>query len=209
MDALPNASTRLDDPLPIRVAMPPGSDRGALIDLAMLYQCGTVSGPVFDAAIRLAYLWDAAKARNGGRRIYATRPKALRDDRNRLIDTAGRLITGPDPAAPFPQRRMVPTDKPAVNWRDSRAVWTGEERNPAADHVPELDRRDLLRLFYGDDAPTGGAAERDAVRLVRGMLREHFETTGFVVLEERTRSAPGGREFEAVRILQPRPDGGE
>ena len=56
VDALPNATTKLDDPLPLRVAMPPGSDRGALIALAMLYQCGTVSGPVFDAAIRLAYL---------------------------------------------------------------------------------------------------------------------------------------------------------
>ena len=206
VDALPNATTKLDDPLPLRVAMPPGSDRGALIALAMLYQCGTVSGPVFDAAIRLAYLWDAAKARNGSRRIYATRPAALRDDRGRLTDAAGKVLTGPDPSLPYRARARAAADKPAVSWRDSRAVWTGEERNPAADYVPELDRRDLLRLFYGDDAPADSAVERRAIQEVRRMLREHFEAPGFVVLEERTRAAPGGREFEAVRILQPRPE---
>ena len=118
VDALPNATTKLDDPLPIRVAMPPGSDRGALIALAMLYQCGTVSGPVFDTAIRLAYLWDAAKARNGSRRIYATRPAALRDDRGRLTDAAGKVLTGPDPSAPYAERRKVPADRPVSNWRD-------------------------------------------------------------------------------------------
>ena len=85
-------------------------------------------------------------------------------------------------------------------------MWTGEERNPAADYVPELDRRDLIRLFYGDDAPADSAVERRAIQEVRRMLREHFEAPGFVVLEERTRAAPGGREFEAVRILQPRPE---
>ena len=206
VDALPNATTKLDDPLPLRVAMPPGSDRGALIALAMLYQCGTVSGPVFDAAIRLAYLWDAAKARNGSRRIYAMRPKVLRDGRGRLTDAAGKVLTGPDPSLPYRERARAAADKPAVSWRDSRAVWTGEERNPAADYVPELDRRDLLRLFYGDDAPADSAAERRAIQEVRRMLREHFEAPGFVVLEERTRAAPGGREFEAVRILQPRPE---
>ena len=205
VDALPNATTKLDDPLPLRVAMPPGSDRGALITLAMLYQCGTVSGPVFDAAIRLAYLWDTAKARNGSRRIYATRPAALRDDRGRLTDAAGKVLTGPDPSAPYAERRKVPADRPVSNWRDSRAVWAGEERNPAAEHVPELDRRDLLRLFYGDDAPVGAdpVTLAKATHETRRMLRKHF--AGFVVLEERTR----GRELEAVRILQPRPDGDE
>ena len=42
-----------------------------------------------------------------------------------------------------------------------------------------------------------------ATHETRRMLRKHF--AGFVVLEERTR----GRELEAVRILQPRPDGDE
>ena len=173
--------------------------------LAMLYQCGTVSGPVFDAAIRLAYLWDAAKARNGSRRIYATRPAALRDDRGRLTDAAGKVLTGPDPSLPYRERARAAADKPAVSWRDSRAVWAGEERNPAAEHVPELDRRDLLRLFYGDDAPVGAdpVTLAKATHETRRMLRKHF--AGFVVLEERTR----GRDLEAIRILQPRPDGDE
>ena len=170
-----------------------------------MFPSHTVSGPVFDAAIRLAYLWDAAKARNGGRRIYATRPAALRDDRGRLTDAAGKVLTGPDPSAPYTERRKVPAARPVSNWRDSRAVWAGEERNPAAEHVPELDRRDLLRLFYGDDAPVGAdpVTLAKATHETRRMLRKHF--AGFVVLEERTR----GRELEAVRILQPRPDGDE
>ena len=70
---------------------------------------------------------------------------------------------------------------------------------------PELDRRDLLRLFYGDDAPVGAdpVTLAKATHETRRMLRKHF--AGFVVLEERTR----GRELEAIRILQPRPDGDE
>lgn len=204
VEALPNETTKLDDPLPIRVAMPEGSDRGALIVLAMLYRCGTVSGPVFDAAIRLAYLWDAANRHNGGRRIYATRPRVLRDERCRLTDVAGKLLTGPDPALPWKDRRKIPADRPAVSWNDSRAVHVGIERNPAANKVPELDRRDLLRLFYGDEAPVDGVPAREALKQTRRMLRDHFEEPRFAVLEERFR----GREFEAVRILQSRPSGG-
>ena len=200
VEALPEASTRLDDPLPIRVAMPPGSEHGALIDKRRMYAAGGVSGPVLDACIRLAYLWDAAKVKTGGRRIYATRPRVLRDDRGRLTDAAGRLITGPDPALSWDRRRKVPADRPAMNWRDSRAVVVGEERSPAADHVPELDRRDLVRLFHGD-IETDGARLRMLTFEARRMLREHFEEPGYVVVEERLR----GREFEAVRILEPRP----
>lgn len=65
MDALPTKSTWLDGPLPMRVAMPPGSDRGALIDLAMLYHCRTVSGPVF--ASRVSGRVDSASMRPGQR----------------------------------------------------------------------------------------------------------------------------------------------
>ena len=201
VDALPDASTRLDDPLPLRVAMPPGSDRGALIDLPKMYKAGTVSGPVFDAWIRLAYLWDAAKGRNGGKRVYVTRLKVRRDDRDRLIDAAGNIIAGPDPARPWRERRGVPADKPVMSWRDSRAVVVGEERNPVADRVPELDRRDLVRLFHGDTFNGEGEALRKAAHEARRMLMAHIKSPGYVMVEERTK----GKELEAVRILEPRP----
>ena len=133
------------------------------------------------------------------------RYRVRRAGRGRLTDAAGKVLTGPAPSLPYRARARAAADKPAVSWRDSRAVWAGEERNPAAEHVPELDRRDLLRLFYGDDAPVGAdpVTLAKATHETRRMLRKHF--AGFVVLEERTR----GRELEAIRILQPRPDGDE
>ena len=204
VDALPTLTTKLDDPLPIRVQLPPGSQRGALIDIEMMTHAGTISGPVFNASIRLAYVWDEAKGKNGGHRIYATRPAVLRNRKGHIVDSQNQPILGPDPMLPKIERSKVPSDRPATNWNDSRAVHLDhDERNPAADKVPALDRADLLRLFYGDEPlPSTKDKMRRKVSDAKSLLERHFEEPGHVVLEELLTE---GGYFQAVRILQKRP----
>ncbi|MCY4590782.1 MAG: hypothetical protein OXE86_09540 [Alphaproteobacteria bacterium] len=50
--------------------------------------------PAFDGALTLATLWDRAKAANGGFRIYATRPRALRNGQGHLTRADGSVILG-------------------------------------------------------------------------------------------------------------------
>jgi len=180
--ARPTEQTPLDAPLPFRVRLPKGSDRGPLIQLHVLYGCGTISEPVFDAWIRLAYMWDLVKRNHGGRRVYATRPQVLRDEHGRLIDASGELITGPDPAHPASwrykagrgRRQGTRGGNRILSWRDSRAVRTGkEERSPAADHVPVLKRTDIHRLLYGAEPVTPGR-----VKAARRIIDRHFEGAG-------------------------------
>ena len=187
--------TKLDELLPFRVRLPPGSDRGPMIQLGILYRCGTVSEPVFDAWIRLAYVWDLAKRNNGGRRVYATRPKVMRDeDRGWLIDESNEVIRGPDPVLPASKRRKVPRARPAVNWRDSRAVRTGtDERSPAADRVPVFNNDGILRLLYGAEARP---MTRERVKAARRIIRHQFARTKYVEIE------PVGKQ--GMRLLQPR-----
>ena len=193
--ARPTAETKLDELLPFRVRLPPGSDRGPMIQLGILYRCGTVSEPVFDAWIRLAYVWDLAKRNNGGRRVYATRPKVMRDeDRGWLIDESNEVIRGPDPVLPASKRRKVPRARPAVNWRDSRAVRTGtDERSPAADRVPVFNNDAILRLLYGAEARP---MTRERVKAARRIIRHQFARTKYVEIE------PVGKQ--GMRLLQPR-----
>ena len=64
----------------IQIEVPELSNRGPSLNFAGLIADGRISDPAFDLWLSLAYLWDDAKARNGGFRVYATRPKALRNE---------------------------------------------------------------------------------------------------------------------------------
>ena len=66
------------------------SMNGALIGIEPLRLYGAQSAPKFRAWGRLAYLWDAAKIRNGGKRIYATVPEVLRNADGYLVNAKGR-----------------------------------------------------------------------------------------------------------------------
>ena len=144
---------------------------------------GIVSAPAWRSTIRLAYLWDEAKLRNHGARVYATRPVVARG--------AGGVILGDDGKPLRDHHGATVTD-----WSDRRAVVlsangkpAGEdnppayERNPAADRVPELDPDDLIRLAFDDnlDLPTG--TRRKRLYEARKALRAK-EDAGDVVIEE-------------------------
>ena len=70
----------------IQLEVPELSDRGPSLDFPGLVADGRISDPAFDLWLSPAYLWDAAKARNGSFRVYATRPKARRDVQGYLVE---------------------------------------------------------------------------------------------------------------------------
>ena len=93
----------------------------------------THSDPAFDLRLSLAWLWDSVKARNGGHRIYATRPRVERTADGVILDRKGRPVI----------RR---NGRPVKDWSDRRAcpIYTPEgrqliERHPEANRVPVLD----------------------------------------------------------------------
>ena len=191
--ALPTAATRPDDPATFRVEHLPGSGHGPMIDRDALRRWGLASAPAWRSFLRLAYVWDKAKATNNGARIYATRPVVARGP--------GGVILGADDKPLRDRRRAVVTD-----WSDRRAVRLGAdgkpagagnppayERNPAADRVPALGPDDLIRLAFDGDLDTN---RRKRLHLARKVAAA-FEADGSVVVEA---------DGEGLRLIERRPD---
>ncbi len=154
----------------IELRLPEDCDRGPRINRPQLQEAGRVSDPAFDLWLGLAYLWDEAKMSNGGRRVYATRPKAKRDKDGCLIDAHGRRILRADGSL-------------VRDWRHARAVLDGFERHPHADKVPWLDTKQIRRLAYGgaDSGQTKQQRSRE-LRTTLKLLRKH-EREGRIVIE--------------------------
>ena len=119
----------LDSPLRLDIALPEDCDHGAALPWRPLIAAGVKSDPAFDLVVGLAYLWDRAKAKNGGYRVYATRPKARRNAANRhLLDADGNIITART-ATPIRKRdgtlAWPPGNVPVSDWRHPAAVIEG------------------------------------------------------------------------------------
>ena len=197
--ALPTPATRPDDLAVFRIEHLPGSERGPLIDRDALRRWGTVSAPAWRAYLRLAYLWDAAKARNGGARIYAKRRVVAR-----LAGPSSPPV-GPD-GKPFRDRR----DAVVTDWSDPRAVILGAdgkpagadnppayERNPRADRLPLLGPDDLIRLGFDGDM---GLNRRKRLHMARKALAA-MEAAGQIVREP---DGHGGERIIEARRPDPR-----
>ena len=90
---MPEDLTKLDDVLPLIIRYPDGvQGNGPMIDVYRMRRYGLVSASKWRAWIRLHYLWDAAKQRNGGHAIYATIPKVKRNEQGYLLDAKGNII---------------------------------------------------------------------------------------------------------------------
>ena len=191
VDDLPTEATALDDAVRFHVRHLPGSDRGPMIDRSSARRWGVVSAPVWRATIRLAYLWDEAKRRNNGARVYATRPRALRGPDGVLLGDDGK---------PLRDRRGATVK----DWSDRRTVLLGDdgnpaagkppalERNPAADRVPMLGPDDQARLAFTDQLPDNANTRRRWVQMGRAALRAK-EAAGEVVIE---------RDHDGWRVVQ-------
>ena len=173
--AIPTLNTRLDDPLPLLVRLPDGMPgNGPMINVTIMRLLGVQSAAQFRAWIKLAYIWDDAKRKNGGFPIYTDRPTVLRNNRGQAIDLKGKLI-------------------PKGNWNHPHAVHTGDrEDNPAAERAPVLNDDDLIRLFF-DDKPVSAERHRGRLKTAKQEL-EDMIAKGYVIV----RQLPKG-----VRILEP------
>ena len=203
VDSLPTMDIRPDDPLTFTVRMPDGMNttNGALIGIEPLRIYGAQSAPKFRAWVRLAYLWDKAKIRNGGKRIYATIPEVLRDSDRHITDAQGqKILTGElyrKNGWKFRQGNL-----PQTAWYHPLAIRTGKLiRNPQADNVPVLSDSDMVKLFY-DHKERRGVAFRSALLEARKHAKEMHED-GTVALEcdqinEKT-------SVKGWRILEPHP----
>ena len=201
--ALPKQNTKLDDPLPLLVRMPDSvKGNGAAINVKLLEKYGATSAPKFRAVIRLAYLWDEAKIRSGGFRIYATRPQVLRNDAGYITDEKGEVIQTGKLYHTDQGWRFKQGDIPQTAWYHPLAVRVGEERNPEADKVPVLDSTDSVHLFYDDKPGAPSTIRKRKHKAVEYARQMHDE--GDVVLEEDVVCEKTGKR--GCRILEPRPE---
>ena len=128
---------KLNSKVIIQIELPSGSDHGPAVDKPNLIKAGTVSDPAFDLELGLAYLWDDAKRHNGGYRIHATRPEALRNNKGHIVDKAGNVKTERNGSL-------------STRWNHPQVVLTGrQERHPQANKVRVLTRAERHRLAYG------------------------------------------------------------
>ena len=167
---LPTATVRLDDELEFLVRYLPGSERGPLVDRPQLRLQGLASAPRWRLYLRLAYLWDEAKGRNGGHRIYASRPVVNRDPEGHILDQHGK--------------RVFERGAPTRNGHHPRAVriYEGDrlltEPSPRVDRLPELGPDDLARLAFDEHLTPSN--RRSRARDARKALRA-LETASLVV----------------------------
>ena len=166
---LPRHDTQLDDQVMVRVITLPNSDRGPMIDTETLWELGAKGSVPWRMWIRLAYLWDDVKRRNGSYRVYATRPEVRRGPSGVILDKNGAPV-------------LKKGDRPVFDWSDSRAIRTGEqERHPQADRVPVLNMVDLALLGF-DNAPVSDATLRVRAKKTRDWLIE-MKRLNLVALE--------------------------
>ena len=191
VNPLPAHDADLDDLFGIHLEHLPASDRGPLIDRYNLRLFGLQSAPAWRSFLRMAYLWDAAKARNGGFRIHATRPAVKRGRGGVILDAEEKPV-------------LKRGGEPVTDWSDVRAVLLYNaqgkpivERNPQADKVPMLDLDDLARLGFDDK--TDKSNRRRRTQLTRDALTS-MERQGAVVLE---------KNGEGWRVLEPAPPGAD
>lgn len=180
----------LDSELILNIALPPGSGHGPMIDTQLLAAQGRVSDPAFDLQIALAYLWDEAKRRNAGQRVYATRPEVRRDKSGLIIDRNGAPI-------------LDGKGRPTTDWSHPDAIRTGRlEPNPAVKHVPALDKNQRRELAYSPYLRADNSIAPKNPQRIRterantNKLLLALETQGIIVIE---------RAGDDWRIIQPNP----
>ena len=160
----------MDDEVIIEIRLPEGSDRGPAIDKQALVEAGTISDPAFDLQLGLAYLWDDAKRRNGGFRIYATRPEVLRNTQGHCTDTAEQVI--------------LVNGKPTTRWDTPDAVRTGRhERNPQADRVQVLSREKRWKMAFRRHRTQISKTQKSNEMKKTDQLFSTLEDTGQIMIE--------------------------
>ena len=178
------------------------TNNGALIGIEPLRIYGAQSAPKFRAWVRLAYLWDAAQIRNGGRRIYATIPEVLKDSDDHITDAQGQKILTGELYNTKNGWKFRQGNLPQKAWYHPLAIRTGKKiRNPQADKVPVLSNSDMVKLFY-DHSERKGTIFTSCLELAKEHARKMHED-GTVVFEEDQVNEK--TKVKGWRILEPHP----
>ena len=201
VDALPNMETKSNDPLPFTIKLPEGMEvaNGAMVGLHPLRLYGANSAPKFRAWIRLAYIWDKAKIKNGGYRIYATRAQVKRSAEGYLLNQNDELIRSGDPYKSRSGWKVKPGNLLQKAWYHPHAERIGVERNPTADKMPMLSDTDLVHLFYDDNSINKSAFWKRLHDAKKHTLE--MEKDGYIVVEQNVID-PNTRR-KGWRILEP------
>ena len=202
VDSLPTMDIKPDDRLTFTIRMPDGlnTGNGALIGIEPLREYGAQSAPKFRAWVRLAYLWDAAKVKNGGKRIYATIPEVLRNSDGYLMDAKGEVLLTGDPYSTQGGWKFRNGQMPQTAWYHPLAIHTGRQiRNPQADKVPVLSRSDMVKLFYDHTQRTENAFRKDLSEAIR-FAREMQDEGRIVIEDDQIHTKTGEKGW---RILEP------
>lgn len=175
----------LDSEVIIQIELPAGSDHGPQVNTKALTAAGVISDPAFDLELGLAYLWDEAKAKNGGHRIYATRPEVVRNEHGHIV-ARGKVV--------FEKGR------PSTRWNHPQAVRTGQqERHPQADKVRVLTRDNRRFLAYGPPHNRRQSQLSNDRRTVDRLL-ENLERAGRIAIERNASDPRTGKK--GWRILE-------
>ena len=182
--ALPEEITELDDLLPMVIRYPDGIEgHGPMIDVPRLRQYGLESAPKWRAWIRLHYLWDTAKQKNGGHPIYATRPEVMRNKQGYITRANGEVITSGDIyRTKKGKRRAKAGNIPRNEWHHPEAISTGHERNPTCDKIPVLTDEQLVMLFYDGREVDQATMRRRKSDSIKSLL--DMEEDGVIVVEK-------------------------
>ena len=206
VDTLPTMAIKPDDALTFTVRMPDGmnTSTGALIGIEPLREYGAQAAPKFRAWGRLAYLWDAAKIRNGGKRIYATVPEVLRNSDGYLLDAKGEIILTGDLYHTKGGWAFRNGNQPQRAWYHPLAIQTGRQvRNPQADKVPVLSKSDMVKLFY-DHTERTGSAFTTCLNTAKRHAEEMQDNSRIVIETDQTNEKTGTKGW---RILEPHQGG--
>ena len=181
--AMPTENTQMDDVLPLIIRYPDGvQGNGPLIDVHTMRRYGLVSASKWRAWIRLHYLWDTAKQRNGGYPIYATIPEVKRNNDGYLLDTRGEIIVTGDPYKRKNGRWAVRKgSKPQTVWYHPHAIRTGDTRNPQCGKIPVLMDKHLVALFF-DNTPVEKATFRKRLFDAKSAAMD-MEADGVILIE--------------------------
>ena len=180
----------------IEIELPPDAPTsGVRILREPLLAAGMISDPAFDLEWSLGYVFDDAKRRSGGRRLYSHRPKRRRGEGGVILNAAGEPV--------------FENGKPAKNWDHPSAVpilADGKEEmelNQAAlQEATVFDPEARRRLAYGLKRQEHNG-HRSEERKNADRLLEAKEKAGQLVIKRgQTDQKTGKRGW---RLLEPYP----
>ena len=156
------------------------------------------------AYLRLQYATDRAAQKNGRKRDYDTRPRALRNAEGMLVGADGAVLLDakkrPIRSHGDPRAVMLDGDgKQATSVKDA-----AREPNPDPKTVITMTRRDLVRMQAkpGERAADERSAEsRQAVRRATRILRQDLSDV-VAVTEEIVEKTRGGEQVVAVKVVE-------